>query len=794
MAERPDITELFTPEDYSAGLVFLRRILGCTFDYLWVPGGQAAPAGGSCDNTNDILAQLVTTLNWAMLAVIAVVATYLIFAALKDTANDGEAGGRSMNPSWTLVLAGLGAILCFPAFNGYSALQIGTMQVAVWSSGLGDSMWRIAGDKMASANAVNKTFTNLNDSGWWSDGGDGTESDLRTAITQALQARVGGELCKRSLNKSLATMATTNGQITPVSGTEVKDTQEGFAQRSIYFKAPASLNDSIGLCGGVTATYSVEKSVPNAQANANADPANMAIQNQIANTISKYAARTGKAGADAILTTLDTEAQKLTDILYPADGLRKRGPTEVDAIGKSIAAVVSAAKQAINTQFQQSEPELRQTTAQAMSASNRNGWFYAVLYQRILVNATSARDGIRKGISVSATPASRDLAAAWGCVVSSSWAFWKSTCSNELEVFFKQYSSDMANLDQMSGTFLNNANRDSGLGTNSSDIAAIRGAGMGWGRLTDWILGMMGQNNEGNSLNGEGWADPIPQLQTTGGAMLGAGGALVAAAKGGEILSESAVGSVNPLAFVGGKLMETLGPLGWLLVAIGFLLAVVVPYMPLIYFFLAALSWLILAVQTIITAPFWLMQMFYPNRHGGLQGTSIARALMVLLALLVRPALIIIGLIFCMMLMRVGLDFLNILTRNAYAAMAYAGPISAGGQLGNIALAIGGFMIYASAAVALVSICCGLIDGVGDAVMDGVEAGMSRFLGSQAQRGEGMLGNPAAAAASQIAIGGRGSLAGTGSQIARMRNQPREGLGGGKGGNRPPRRLGGTGK
>ncbi|MCB8828473.1 hypothetical protein LJD47_26015, partial [Escherichia coli] len=106
---------------------------------------------------------------------------------------------------------------------------------------------------------------------------------------------------------------------------------------------------------------------------------------------------------------------------------------------------------------------------------------------------------------------------------------------------------------------MNNANRDSGLGTNSSDIAAIRGAGMGWGRLTDWVLGMMGQNNEGNSLNGEGWADPIPQLQTTGGAMLGAGGALVAAAKAGEISSESAVGMVNPLAYIGGKLLEMVG-------------------------------------------------------------------------------------------------------------------------------------------------------------------------------------------------------------------------------------------
>lgn len=159
-----------------------------------MPGGQAAAAGGSCDNTNDILAQLVTTPNWAMLAVIAVVATYLIFAALKDTANDGEAAGRLDEPELDARSRRSRRdplLSCLQ--RRWAALCTGTMQVAVWSSGL-DLMWRIAGDKMASSNAVNKTFTNLNDSGWWSDGGDGTESDLRTAITQALQARVGGEL------------------------------------------------------------------------------------------------------------------------------------------------------------------------------------------------------------------------------------------------------------------------------------------------------------------------------------------------------------------------------------------------------------------------------------------------------------------------------------------------------------------------------------------------------------------------------------------------------------------------
>jgi conjugal transfer/type IV secretion protein DotA/TraY len=313
---------------------------------------------------------------------------------------------------------------------------------------------------------------------------------------------------------------------------------------------------------------------------------------------------------------------------------------------------------------------------------------------------------------------------------------------------------------------------------------ALRGSAPGYSKVTDWIIGMMGQNNDGNSLNGEGWADPIPQLQATGGAMLMGGGALVTAAKLGEIASESGVGKANPITFIVGKLAEMVGPLGWLLVAIGFLLAVVVPYMPLVYFFLAALSWLILAVQTIITAPFWLMQMFYPNRNGGLQGTGIARALMVLLALLIRPALIIIGLIFCMMLMRVGLDFLNILTRNAFAAMAYSGS-SVSSSISNIAISIGGFMIYASSAVALVSICCGLIDGVGDAVMDGIESGMSRLMGSERQRGEGVLGNPAAAAASQIAIGGRGSLSGTGSQWQRLKQNRQQ---------KDQKQLGGTRK
>jgi hypothetical protein len=81
-------------------------------------------------------------------------------------------------------------------------------------------------------------------------------------------------------------------------------------------------------------------------------------------------------------------------------------------------------------------------------------------------------------------------------------------------------------------------------------------------------------------------------------------------------------------------------------------------------------------------------------------------------------------------------------------------------------MAFGGFMIYLSMCVTLVAICCSLIDGVGDWVMEQVERGASHVFGSDAKhRTEGILGNPAAIAAAGIALRSRGSLAGTAGRL-----------------------------
>lgn len=751
--EEQNVAQLFTPESNSAALVFLRRVIGCTFDYIWKPGGtDKALSGGSCDNTNDILALVVTTVNVAMLAVIAVVATYLIFAALKDTANDGEVGGRQMNPAWTMFFAGLAALLCFPAFNGFNALQVGTMQVAVWSTGLGDQVWRKAGEKMANANVVNSAFASKGDEGWfYSD--PSTEKALREQIAAGLAARVAGEICRNAITKGVSSMATPGGGIKTVSpNPTLTSLDDGYTQTMLTYVAGDGLDQSTGLCGAVTVSYALEKKVPPSQSLTDGLlPDNASSQLEITKATARFQAGAAKAGADALLASIQGEGDALHKILFPGEGRRLRGKDQLTAIETAVTNTIDKSKKAMQAALTNAPQEIKKHTIDAMAGNQRNGWFYAVLYQRVLVSATGSLGSLGiGGVEVLTNKPVENLADVFGC-----GGWFQTGCASQLEVFFGQYKRDLLAFAEVEPAFRNAALNSSTHGVNSITVG---NANSGGSALSKWLNDVMMSLADVEASGGEGYADPIPRLQATGSKIM---------TYGAGVLSASALSlAKNPVAMALGELASLASPFGWALLAVGFMLAVVVPYMPLVYFFIAAIAWLVLAVQTIITAPFWLMQAFYPNRSGSIGGTSLARALTVLLGLLMRPALIIVGLTLCMTLMGVGLDYLNVIMANAFTALAYTGSSLTTG-VGNMALALGGFVIYMSCAVMLVSVCCGLIDGVADFVMEMVESGASRMFGSEAKsRSDGALGNPTSAVAAGIAIGRGGALAGTSARIA----------------------------
>lgn len=767
MAERPNIAELFTPVDYDAALIWLRWIVGCSLDYVWTAGGQGqGGTGGSCDNTNDILALLITTLNWAMLSVIAVVATYLIFAALKDTANDGEAGGRSMNPSWTLVMAGIGAILCFPAFNGFNALQIGTMQVAVWSSGLGDSMWRHASTKMASAETVNTAFSSRGEGGWfYSD--PASEKALREQIAVGLATRVAGEICRTAIAKGVASMATPEGGITTVSPPPTYASEDdGYTQTVLTYQAGKGLNESSGLCGAVSVTYASKKTTASQSGAGNAAPENVSAQNALADASARFEAAASKAGADALIASIQSEGDALYKTLFPNDGARLRGPSQLAAIETAVKNTIDRAKKAMQDAVSQAPNELKQHATSAMAGNQKNGWLYAILYQRVLVNATTALGKLGSGgVSVQNNKPAEELGKVFGC-----GGWFQTGCSNELEVFFGQYKKDTLALAELEPAFINAAMNSSTHGVNSVTVGGINAGGSS---VLKWLNATLLDFADAEISTLSEWKDPIPQLQATGAKFL---------TYSSGILAMSAASAIpNPIAQLAGQLGKLAAPLGWFLFGIGFMLAVVVPYMPLLYFFTAAISWFVFVFQAIATAPIWLMQAFYPNQQGGISRTGIGRALMFLLGILLRPALIIVGLMFCMMLMRVGIGFLTVLSSNAFVVLSSSNS-GFTGAFGDVALALGGPLIYTSAAVMLVSYCCRLIDGVPDMVMEGLESGFSRVMGGEKQHAETSLGNPTSAVAAGIAVGAtrQGALAGTLGKLTdrRQRNDKGKNLAG----------------
>lgn len=763
------VAGLFTPEPNSAALVFLRRLIGCTFDKIWTPGGSSAGdlAGGSCSDVNDVLAQLVAVINWGMLAVIAVVATYLIFASLKDTANDGELGGRSMNPSWTLVMAALAAILCFPAFNGFSALQIGTMQVAVWSTGFGDNAWRVASDKMANANTVNASFQSMRQDGWFFSE-PSSETALRQQLAAALQARVEGELCARLISKGVQNMATTGdtsitSTMSPEQDTAGSQYGSRIVQRTLYYKGGAALNESAGMCGSVTVSYIGKVLNPEPVSfGATLTPGNVTGQNAIAQTAGEFRVNAARATAQTFLSQIDSQAKQLANSLFDTSstGPRAWGPAQVQQIAQAVDTVIANTKKAGEDQLKNAPQALREQTAKAMTGQHNNGWFFAVLYQRILVNATTVLSDLGNGgFRAASVPVERDFPAAWGCRSMFTWATGRFNCSDELQTYFREYSTELAALDQLNPAFVNAGAGTIALGGNTAGMGAVEGGDPGM--LARWINNVLRSLVRANEQSGEGWSDPIPQMQQTGNEMFMYGSAILGVGGAGKAATAIPNPAAKAFGAIAGYLGDVLSPLAWGFIGIGFVLSVVVPFMPMVYFFLAALSWLVLVVQAIITAPFWLMQMFYANRSGGIGGTGLARALTVLLAVLIRPPLIIVGLVFCMYLMRVGLDYLNILTFNALSVLG-ASTSSLSAAIGNIAMALGGFLIYLAMCVSLVGICCGLIDGVADWVMEQVERGASSLAGSMSRTAEAMLGGSTAVAAGPAAIAsGRAAIAAT---------------------------------
>ena len=86
---------------------------------------------------------------------------------------------------------------------------------------------------------------------------------------------------------------------------------------------------------------------------------------------------------------------------------------------------------------------------------------------------------------------------------------------------------------------------------------------------------------------------------------------------------------------------------------VGAYCAFFIPLMPILYYFLGILGWLLSIVEAVVCAPFILLGMAHPVGHDLLGRAQMA--MMMLISVFIRPITIVLGLIFAMIMISVGM-------------------------------------------------------------------------------------------------------------------------------------------
>ena len=185
MADSTTAVEIFKPLDQDYALTGLRKLFGCMVDQLW-------KSAGTCSDTSNVLVQGLAWFNGGVLILAGIVACYLLYSLVADTANDGEAFGRSTDTRYTLLRTGIGAGAVpadpeRPLPRATPRDPGGDLEL-----GFGDTLWsKIAGTNLTGMYSTPDLSTLRP-----------PDFAVRKTVADALRARTYGYVCKYSLENA----------------------------------------------------------------------------------------------------------------------------------------------------------------------------------------------------------------------------------------------------------------------------------------------------------------------------------------------------------------------------------------------------------------------------------------------------------------------------------------------------------------------------------------------------------------------------------------------------------------
>lgn len=683
---QPSATEIFKPVQNDLALVNLRKLLGCVVDGVWT--------AAACSDTRPLTVAL-GYFNVACLIVATILACYLLYSLVADTANDGQPFGRATNTKYTLLRVMAGAILALPIKSGLSLVQILVVQFAVWGSGFGDTLWtKVAGTQLSGMYGTLSAP-------------QAYEGDfvLRGTLARAMEGRLYGHVCAQALTQYAANVsgnpaaasiqtATTPNYGTYGSYSTVSSTTYHFRDNNGYFRK------SDNLCGGVTHEYTRISPQLTDTNDASLSTTLISLAEQQAQTIFQAAISSLDASANGIATT----------IVY--------GSRDDVAIKTQIkSAVDSAYAIAAQSITQTNNSQLQSAITIYLNTSTTNGWLSAALWQRSL-------SAVQAKLSASSAAATAKIGIVLPAGINSYIPFFGHGDSAYVALADKA-QRDLTYVASFNGYFA--AQGMGSVTTITSDSQAKEFDAPG---LTGKAIALIysGIFKAINYTNDGTWRDPILETQSIGQTItyftMGTATAGATATAVSEYFNDD---SALKKAIIGlsGATATFLFFITTLLFAAAFLLIGLVPFVIIVHFLMATFNWFLVIAEAMVAVPVWLLTKFMPARSDTFVGNS-GQGYLFFLGILLRPALIVIGLLVALLLMRVGLDITHLFFRGALAML------SPDGSIAMAMLGASGIFVYALAMFSIIVMAAGQISALPETVLGWIGAQVERRSGHAA--------------------------------------------------------------
>ncbi|MET2522114.1 DotA/TraY family protein [Ralstonia sp. SM1884_UCD616_TZ26] len=706
----------FTPPAGDTSVDFMREVFGNIVGLV--------SSGGNLQNgqTNDVLGSMMKVFNSAVLFLGMLFVGYTTIKGTVDSAHDGEILGKKMSSIWLPLRSVGGLALLLPLGSGYSLVQIGILWLALQGVGVADAIWKAAIEQISRDNMISRPMI----------------PDSRPLAANILKF----EVCAAAMNKQFQDSGRST-RIQPISANQVLTNTGEVLNYDVFDTVPAvgaytttqnfsnaqytvtsyqwKANDNSYLnpvvCGGIAWKQSWEASAGNSNTKV--------IKAPIMEAHAK--------AVQAMIQELLPVASQIVSGQKPTAGAIDQAANNYEN------ALRTAAKNAVSQTNDRARSDFLQ-------AAKDGGWIFAGTWYNHIVKMNDVMQSTLNGL-----PTSEPI----------------DITDKETKDALQTYQDAMAAADEYT------KNRVDGIRQvyyNQTDVRAPQQGEGAWEYVRKLIsapfmgaINLMTQSIAGSNLN------HMSQMKSFGDTIVGAGEALLAtmAAATGTANSAAAKATVG-LAFDVGAVIQFLsGLVTTLTIALfffGAVLSTYVPMIPFITWMTSVVNWFVLTLESVIAGPLFSVAHVHPDGDDAVGKAG--HGYMMILSLVMRPSLMLFGLIGGMLLTQPVVGLINI------AFMTVVAGVQADSTTGIVSF-FAYVAIYVTVMTTVVHIVFSLIHWIPDNILRWVGAHAGGIAGAEGAGDKGhdiLVGG-----AREAKHGATGSLGGKKLQRPDTQKMPTEG-------------------